>query len=121
MITWNFQYISKTRLAEALKQFSHNTRKGDILIRIHTAIHTGEEAVDLAKYIKTIVPDAHIFGTSTSAVIVGGKLIQIFGLRLVLFVVDSYFHISFLRRHYPHQVLWVFSQLWHTPQHPEYY
>ena len=76
MITWNFQYISKTRLAETLKQFSHNTRKGDILIRIHTAIHTGEEAVDLAKYIKTIVPDAHIFGTSTSAAICWGRLVQ---------------------------------------------
>ena len=75
MFTWNFQYISKTRLAETLNQFVHNTRKGDILIRIHTAIHTGDEAVDLAKYIKSIIPQAHIFGTSTSAAICWGRLI----------------------------------------------
>lgn len=76
MFTWNFQYISKARLAEAFQQLLLDSAKGDILIRIHTAIHGGDEAVDLARFIKTQVPSAHIFGTSTSAVIVGGKLIQ---------------------------------------------
>ena len=53
-----------------------NPQKGDIIIRIHTAIHLEEEAVDLAKYIAGLVPGAHIFGTSTSAVINWGKLRQ---------------------------------------------
>ena len=49
---------------------------GDVLIRIHTAIHAEDEAVDLARYIATLCPGAHIFGTSTSAVIGWGKLVQ---------------------------------------------
>ena len=74
MFTWNIQYISKTRLADALKQSVIDTERGDILIRIHTAIHNAQEAVDLAAFIKKIVPEAHIIGTSTSAVIHEGKL-----------------------------------------------
>lgn len=74
MFTWNFQYISKDKLAGTLNQLMLDSDKGDILIRIHTAIHTGDEAVDMARFIKSIVPDAHIFGTSTSAVINAGKL-----------------------------------------------
>ena len=76
MFTWNFQYISKKRLSETFRQLMLNPQKGDILIRIHTAIHLEEEAVDLAKYIAGLVPGAHIFGTSTSAVISAGKLRQ---------------------------------------------
>ena len=76
MFTWNFQYISKTRLAEAFSQLMLDPGKGDILIRIHTAIHTEDEAVDLARFISRLVPGAHIFGTSTSAVISWGRLIQ---------------------------------------------
>ena len=49
--------------------------KGDILVRIHTAIHKPDEAVELARFIKDIIPGAHILGTSTSAIISGGKLI----------------------------------------------
>jgi len=74
MFTWNFQYISKARLAEAFRQLMLDPLNGDILIRIHTAIHLEEEAVDLAKFIAQLVPEAHIFGTSTSAVISWGKL-----------------------------------------------
>ena len=75
MFTWNFQYVSKARLTETLNQLMINSEKGDVLIRIHTAIHLKEEAVELAKYIKKIVPSAHIFGTSTTAVFFHGKLI----------------------------------------------
>ena len=75
MFTWNFQYISKARLAEALSQLRLEEQRGDILIRIHTAIHMEDEAVDLAKFIKNIVPTAQIFGTSTSAVISWGQLL----------------------------------------------
>lgn len=75
MFTWNFQYVSKARLTETLNQLMINSEKGDVLIRIHTAIHLKEEAVDLAKYIKKIVPNAHIFGTSTTAVFFHGKLL----------------------------------------------
>ena len=76
MFTWNFQYISKARLAEAFNQLMLDPRKGDILVRIHTAIHLEEEAVDLAGFISQLVPEAHIFGTSTSAVISWGKISQ---------------------------------------------
>ncbi len=76
MFTWNFQYISKARLAETFEQLRLNSQTGDILVRIHTAIHIEDEAVDLARFIAKLVPGAHIFGTSTSAVISWGKLIQ---------------------------------------------
>ncbi|MCR5337088.1 MAG: EAL domain-containing protein [Lachnospiraceae bacterium] len=74
MFTWNLQYISKTRLADTLRQLMIDSEKGDILIRIHTAIHTADEAVDLAAFVKGVVPGASILGTSTSAVIHEGKL-----------------------------------------------
>ena len=75
MFTWNFQYVSKKRLEDSLNQLMNSSGKGnDILIRIHTAIHTAEEAVDLARAIKGVIPEAQILGTSTSAVISGGKL-----------------------------------------------
>ena len=76
MFTWNFQYVSKARLAETLGQLMLGNQSGDILIRIHTAIHTEDEAVDLARFVKHVVPNAQIFGTSTSAVICNGKLLQ---------------------------------------------
>lgn len=75
MFTWNFQYISKSRLAEAFDQLILDQKKGDILIRIHTAIHIEDEAVDLARFIAGLVPGAHIFGTSTSAAIGWGKIV----------------------------------------------
>ena len=74
MFTWNFQYISRSRLTEVFEQLTLDPSKGDILIRIHTAIHFGEEAVELAQFIKEKVPQAHIFGTSTSGVINMGRL-----------------------------------------------
>lgn len=76
MFTWNFQYVSKSRLKETFAQLMLDPGKGDILIRIHTAIHLEDEAVDLAAFIARLVPGAHIFGTSTSAAICWGKLIQ---------------------------------------------
>ena len=76
MFTWNFQYISKSRLSETLNQLNLNTYSGDIFIRIHTALHLPEEAVDLAQFIKRIVPKAQIVGTSCSAVILGGHYAQ---------------------------------------------
>ena len=74
MFTWNFQYISKSRLEEAFSQLMLDPKKGDILIRIHTAIHLEDEAVDLARFVAQLVPGAHIFGTSTSAIISWGKI-----------------------------------------------
>lgn len=74
MFTWNFHYVSKARLTETLNQLMLNSQKGDVLIRIHTAIHYEEEAVELARYVKSLVPKAHIFGTSTAAVINWGKM-----------------------------------------------
>ncbi len=74
MFTWNYQYISKARLETSLRQMLLDPGKGDILVRIHTAIHLEDEAVELARFIKSIVPGAKIVGTSTSAIISWGKL-----------------------------------------------
>ena len=76
MYTWNFQYISKSHLEDIFKQLLLNESDHDILIRIHTAIHQPKEAVELSGFIKEMVPKAHIFGTSTSAVIAKGKLLR---------------------------------------------
>lgn len=74
MFTWDFQYISKARLAETFGQLMLNPQKGDILIRIHTSIHSKDEAVDLAGFIKKLVPAADIIGLSTPAPISQGRL-----------------------------------------------
>nr|AHF25603.1 diguanylate cyclase/phosphodiesterase [uncultured bacterium Contigcl_23] len=70
-------YVSRKRLGDTLNQLMVSDEEGgDVLIRIHTAIHTPEEAVALAAFIKGIIPNAHILGTSTSAIIREGKLIH---------------------------------------------
>ncbi|MBO4399173.1 MAG: EAL domain-containing protein [Lachnospiraceae bacterium] len=74
MFTWNYPYISRARLETDLSQILPEQGEGDVLVRIHTAIHLGEEAVELARFIKSLVPKAKIIGTSTSAVINHGKL-----------------------------------------------
>ena len=77
MFTWNFQFISRRRLEDTLNQLMVSDGEDrNVLIRIHTAIHTAEEAVDLAAFIKRIIPSAQILGTSTSAIISEGKLIH---------------------------------------------
>ena len=76
MFTWNFQYMSRSRLAETFKQLMLTGQTGSVLIRIHTSIHKKDDAVELARFIKGLMPDAKIFGTSTSAVINWGKLTQ---------------------------------------------
>lgn len=77
MFTWNLQFVSKKRLGDTLSQLMVNDGETkSVLVRIHTAIHNPEEAVDLAAFIKGIIPNAQILGTSTSAVISEGKLIH---------------------------------------------
>lgn len=76
MFTWNFRLVSKARLIDTFNQLKLDSRNGDILIRIHTAEHTPEEAVQLADFLKELVPGAKIFGTSTSAIIIDGKIIK---------------------------------------------
>ena len=66
MFTWNFQYVSKSRLEETLNQLLLNSEKGDFLVRIHTAIHLKDEAVELARFIKHIIPHAHIVSAMPS-------------------------------------------------------
>ena len=68
--------ISRSRLIDTFNQLHLNASDGDILIRVHTAAHKPEEAVELAKLLKKLVPRAHIFGTSTSAIIINGKLVR---------------------------------------------
>ena len=74
MFTWNFQFISKGKLAELIDQLMLHAQPQDVLVRIHTSIHTPEEAVELAGFIKAKIPHAHILGTSTTAAICAGKL-----------------------------------------------
>lgn len=76
MFTWNLQYISRARLAETISQLMLGTQRGDILVRIHTSIHKENEAVELAGFIKELIPNANIFGTSASATIMKGHLSQ---------------------------------------------
>ncbi len=77
MFTWNLLFVSKKRLEDTLNQMIVGDGEDrDVLVRIHTAIHTAGEAVDLAAFIKRIIPNARILGTSTSAIICGGKLIH---------------------------------------------
>ena len=74
MFTWNYSYISRARLETDLSQIDTEQGEGDVLVRIHTTIHLGEEAVELARFIKNLIPNAKIVGTSTSAAINRGKL-----------------------------------------------
>ena len=74
MFTWNFQLISKARLSDTLNQLKLNVSNGDILIRIHTASHRPDEAVELAQFLTKLVPGVKVFGTSTSAIIINGRL-----------------------------------------------
>lgn len=76
MFTWNFQYISKTKLEETFEQLKVREEEKDILVRIHTSTHNAAEAVDLAAFIKEILPHAIIFGTSCSAAIYWGKIVK---------------------------------------------
>ena len=77
MFTWNLLFVSKKRLEDTLSQLMVGDGEDkDVLVRIHTAVHTAEEAVDLAACIKNIIPKAKILGTSTSAVISEGKMIH---------------------------------------------
>ena len=77
MFTWNLMFVSQKRLEDTLSQLMVGDGEDkDVLVRIHTAIHTAEEAVDLASFVKRLIPNARILGTSTSAIISGGKLIH---------------------------------------------
>lgn len=57
MFTWNLQFVSKKRLEDTLNQLMIG-KGNQVLVRIHTAIHTAEEAVDLAAFIKALIPNA---------------------------------------------------------------
>ena len=70
-------FVSKKRLGDTLSQMMVGDGENkSVLVRIHTAIHKAEEAVDLAAFFKGIIPNAQILGTSTSAIINEGKLIH---------------------------------------------
>lgn len=63
---------------ETLKKFFAKIEVGDtqqVLVRIHSAIHTKEEMGELVGCIKELQPGAHITGCSAMQVIMEGKLI----------------------------------------------
>ena len=73
MITWNMLYLSNGNLKESIHRLQLEDETSDILVRIHTSVHKKEEALELAKFVKSLIPNAKIFGTSTSAVIYRGR------------------------------------------------
>lgn len=61
MFTWNLLFVSYKRLEDTLNQLMVGSDGKDVLVRIHTAIHTAEEAVALAALVKRIIPRAQIW------------------------------------------------------------
>ncbi len=76
MITWNLPYLSNGNFREAIRRLQLDGERRDVLVRIHTAVHRAEEAVELAAYVKELIPGAKIFGTTTATIIHRGRLLQ---------------------------------------------
>lgn len=74
MITFNHNYKSKQSLLDFIDSTGLNS-SSNILVRIHTAVHTIGEAGDLVKTIEEKLPNAKIIGCSTSHIILEGQII----------------------------------------------
>lgn len=75
MITFNFLYSTNNNLRNSIESIDFSDCSG-ILVRIHTSIHNEKKAVSLASFIKNLIPECKIIGTSTSDVIFHGKIIK---------------------------------------------
>ena len=74
MKTYNLLYSSESQFEEFLySNFIEFNR--EYLIRIHTCIHYPEDIIELVNMIKKFLPNSKIIGSSTSAVILNGKII----------------------------------------------
>lgn len=75
MKTYNILYSSESQFEEFLySNFIEFNR--EYLIRIHTCIHYSEDVIELVNMIKKFLPNSKIIGSSTSAVILNGKIIS---------------------------------------------
>lgn len=75
MKTYNHQYENSNRLKNFLMKISIQDTD-QVLIRIHSAVHTEKKMLDLTGQIKKILPSAHIVGCSAMQVIFDGKLLS---------------------------------------------
>lgn len=73
MRTYNHLFESMKVLNEFVDELPLSDAK-NILIRIHSAVHTKEEMQELANKIRELLPSAQIVGCSTTQVICEGKL-----------------------------------------------
>ncbi|MGL5978219.1 MAG: EAL domain-containing protein [Erysipelotrichaceae bacterium] len=73
MRTWNYLYHDDIKLQNFLHMVQVPTQEA-LFIRVHTSIHTREQAVTLAKHLRTLFPNAIILGTSACSIIYQGTI-----------------------------------------------
>ncbi len=74
MFTYNFIYTSAKEIRSGLASLELKC-ESEVFVRIHTAIHDAEQSVRVACLVKEVIPEAKIFGTSTSSVIDKGSIL----------------------------------------------
>lgn len=74
MKTLNHQFENKKFLADFLESITLQDTD-QVLVRIHSAIHTAEEVQVVIDIVKKILPQAHIIGCSAAQIICEGKVI----------------------------------------------
>lgn len=75
MKTYNHHFENMTRFANFLDKITIQDTD-QVLVRIHSAIHTKEEMTGLARQIKRLMAGAHIIGCSAMQVIMDGKILS---------------------------------------------
>lgn len=73
MRTYNHLYENMGLLNEFIEEFSLGSAD-NVLVRIHSAIHSNEQMEELASEIRRLIPAAQVIGCSTMQVICEGKL-----------------------------------------------
>ncbi len=73
--TYNHQFENITLFTSFLQNISIQSTD-QLLVRIHSAVHSKQEMADLSKQIKRLVPQAHIIGCSAMQVISDGKMLS---------------------------------------------
>lgn len=74
MKTLNHQFENKKFLVDFLQNIILQSTD-QVLVRIHSAIHTTEEIKEVIAVVKQIIPQAHIIGCSAAQIICEGKVI----------------------------------------------
>ena len=74
MKTLNHQFENKKFLVDFLQNIILQSTD-QVLVRIHSAIHTTDEIKEVIAVVKQIIPQAHIIGCSAAQIICEGKVI----------------------------------------------